>query len=179
MTENGKLDANAVRADLASGMTVAAVAVKYGRAHSTISHYVPRNGAKPSRAAKREAAAVTARANGHKAKSNGEGSGLAVKGNRDEIAELNRFLDERFQRLAVIEKIRILLARSCGVRRACSRAERFPPVKLVHLPWRRLAMGDEYRCKMVGDSGEVILHVRSPGQRVTVHLRLAPLALDE
>ena len=55
MTGNGKLDANAVRADLASGMTVAAVAVKYGRAASTIRHYVPRNGAKPSRAAKQEA----------------------------------------------------------------------------------------------------------------------------
>ena len=56
---------------------------------------------------------MTARANGHEAKSGlGEASGLAVKGNRDEMAELNRFLDERFQRLAVIEKIRILLDRA-------------------------------------------------------------------
>lgn len=98
--EKKELDLEALKADRAGGLTVAQLAEKYECGITTIRTRL--NGAKPASAKRKPA---VARANGHATM---PANGHAVAAEADDMA---RLLDDWWQRLTVLERMRCVLAR--------------------------------------------------------------------
>jgi hypothetical protein len=95
MPASKALDIEAIKADRASGLSFAAIAQKHGCGATTVRAYLM-NGAKPERPAKRENG--PARPNGYQ-----------VTGSGGDLADLNGFLNSRFQSLPLAAKVRLLV----------------------------------------------------------------------
>jgi hypothetical protein len=93
-----RVDADGIIADRAAGMSIAAIAMKHNCARSTVSGYVNQKDSTP-------AAGANGAANGPAERT---GKSLAASA---ELATLKALADAEWERLPVVERLRLLLSR--------------------------------------------------------------------
>jgi hypothetical protein len=97
MATSKGVDGEAIRRDREAGMLQAELAAKYGVSQSTVSHHLNPKRAKLS----------TGNANG----GSRTGNGARKAPVEDQVAALKRLADVEWQRLPVVERVRLLLSR--------------------------------------------------------------------
>ena len=108
-----RVDADGIIADRAAGMSIAAIAMKHNCARSTVSGYVNQKDSTPAAGANGEArAAGNGLGKAPAAKENQGANSTLKRGSESaELASLKALADAEWERLPVVERLRLLLSR--------------------------------------------------------------------